>query len=93
MAYQEHKLCMHILITESFLYSLAVTSAYFLHVLSQVQYIISQDGVQHLIPQEYVVVADGNHIQVIVSPHNMIPIVAAAVQCLNVIMFCSICFL
>lgn len=30
----------------------------------QVQYIISQDGVQHLIPQEYVVVADGNHIQV-----------------------------
>uniref|UniRef100_A0A3B4WH15 Zinc finger protein 335 n=1 Tax=Seriola lalandi dorsalis TaxID=1841481 RepID=A0A3B4WH15_SERLL len=30
---------------------------------NQVQYIISQDGVQHLIPQEYVVVADGNHIQ------------------------------
>lgn len=32
--------------------------------LFQVQYIISQDGVEHLIPQEYVVVADGNHIQV-----------------------------
>uniref|UniRef100_A0A3Q3B4E9 Zinc finger protein 335 n=1 Tax=Kryptolebias marmoratus TaxID=37003 RepID=A0A3Q3B4E9_KRYMA len=31
---------------------------------NQVQYIISQDGVDHLIPQEYVVVADGNHIQV-----------------------------
>ncbi|XP_029011576.1 zinc finger protein 335 isoform X2 [Betta splendens] len=33
---------------------------------NQVQYIISQDGVQHLIPQEYVqvVVADGNHIQI-----------------------------
>uniref|UniRef100_A0AAY4BCI0 C2H2-type domain-containing protein n=1 Tax=Denticeps clupeoides TaxID=299321 RepID=A0AAY4BCI0_9TELE len=30
---------------------------------NQVQYIISQDGVQHLIPQEYVVVSDGNHIQ------------------------------
>ncbi|XP_017273046.1 zinc finger protein 335 isoform X2 [Kryptolebias marmoratus] len=30
---------------------------------NQVQYIISQDGVDHLIPQEYVVVADGNHIQ------------------------------
>uniref|UniRef100_A0A8C9TD01 Zinc finger protein 335 n=1 Tax=Scleropages formosus TaxID=113540 RepID=A0A8C9TD01_SCLFO len=28
-----------------------------------VQYIISQDGVQHLIPQEYVVVSEGNHIQ------------------------------
>lgn len=39
-------------------------------VLFQVQYIISQDGVQHLIPQEYVVVADGNHIQVSVSPLN-----------------------
>lgn len=33
--------------------------------LFQVQYIISQDGdVEHLIPQEYVVVADGSHIQV-----------------------------
>uniref|UniRef100_A0A8C6PV19 Zinc finger protein 335 n=1 Tax=Nothobranchius furzeri TaxID=105023 RepID=A0A8C6PV19_NOTFU len=31
---------------------------------NQVQYIISQDGVEHIIPQEYVVVADGNHIQV-----------------------------
>nr|XP_023652536.1 zinc finger protein 335 isoform X5 [Paramormyrops kingsleyae] len=30
---------------------------------NQVQYIISQDGVQHLIPQEYVVVSEGNHIQ------------------------------
>lgn len=30
----------------------------------QVQYIISQDSVQHLIPQEYVVVSNGNHIQV-----------------------------
>lgn len=32
--------------------------------LFQVQYIISQDGVEHLIPQEYVVVSDGNQIQV-----------------------------
>lgn len=87
MAYQENKQCMYILITEPFLYSLAITSAYFSHVLSQVQYIISQDGVQHLIPQEYVVVADGNHIQVSVSPHNMIPILDGAVQCLSVIMF------
>ena len=40
-------------------------------VLFQVQYIISQDGVQHLIPQEYVVVADGNHIQVrALIPHK-----------------------
>ncbi|KAI3357388.1 hypothetical protein L3Q82_015820, partial [Scortum barcoo] len=31
--------------------------------VTEVQYIISQDGVQHLIPQEYVVVADGSHIQ------------------------------
>lgn len=31
---------------------------------NQVQYIISQDGVQHLIPQEYVVVPEGHHIQV-----------------------------
>uniref|UniRef100_A0A3Q2FUR6 Zinc finger protein 335 n=1 Tax=Cyprinodon variegatus TaxID=28743 RepID=A0A3Q2FUR6_CYPVA len=30
---------------------------------NQVQYIISQDGVEHILPQEYVVVADGNHIQ------------------------------
>ncbi|XP_027876179.1 zinc finger protein 335 isoform X2 [Xiphophorus couchianus] len=30
---------------------------------NQVQYIISQDGVEHLIPQEYVVVSDGNQIQ------------------------------
>lgn len=30
----------------------------------QVQYIISQDGVQHLLPQEYVVVPEGHHIQV-----------------------------
>uniref|UniRef100_A0A4W4G8V5 C2H2-type domain-containing protein n=1 Tax=Electrophorus electricus TaxID=8005 RepID=A0A4W4G8V5_ELEEL len=30
---------------------------------NQVQYIISQDGVQHLIPQEYVVVSNSNHIQ------------------------------
>ncbi|XP_038139014.1 zinc finger protein 335-like [Cyprinodon tularosa] len=29
----------------------------------EVQYIISQDGVEHILPQEYVVVADGNHIQ------------------------------
>ncbi|KAM6925491.1 zinc finger protein 335 [Xenentodon cancila] len=29
----------------------------------EVQYIISQDGVQHIIPQEYLVLADGNHIQ------------------------------
>lgn len=39
-------------------------SPYLSHVHFQVQYIISQDGVQHLLPQEYVVVADGNHIQV-----------------------------
>uniref|UniRef100_A0A1A8BZR7 Zinc finger protein 335 n=2 Tax=Nothobranchius TaxID=28779 RepID=A0A1A8BZR7_NOTKA len=31
--------------------------------VTEVQYIISQDGVEHIIPQEYVVVADGNHIQ------------------------------
>ncbi|XP_051788788.1 zinc finger protein 335 isoform X1 [Erpetoichthys calabaricus] len=31
---------------------------------NQVQYIISQDGVQHILPQEYVVVSEGNHIQV-----------------------------
>ncbi|XP_010624505.1 zinc finger protein 335 isoform X1 [Fukomys damarensis] len=31
---------------------------------NQVQYIISQDSVQHLLPQEYVVVPDGHHIQV-----------------------------
>lgn len=31
--------------------------------VAEVQYIISQDGVQHLIPQEYVLVSDGNHIQ------------------------------
>ncbi|XP_077588252.1 zinc finger protein 335-like isoform X1 [Stigmatopora nigra] len=31
--------------------------------VTEVQYIISQDGVPHLIPQEYVVLADGNHIQ------------------------------
>uniref|UniRef100_A0A3Q3VMS4 C2H2-type domain-containing protein n=1 Tax=Mola mola TaxID=94237 RepID=A0A3Q3VMS4_MOLML len=31
--------------------------------VTEVQYIISQDGLPHLIPQEYVVVADGNHIQ------------------------------
>uniref|UniRef100_A0A8C6TXM6 Zinc finger protein 335 n=1 Tax=Neogobius melanostomus TaxID=47308 RepID=A0A8C6TXM6_9GOBI len=31
--------------------------------VTEVQYIIAQDGVSHLIPQEYVVVADGNHIQ------------------------------
>ncbi|XP_047224782.1 zinc finger protein 335-like [Girardinichthys multiradiatus] len=31
--------------------------------VAEVQYIISQDGVEHIIPQEYVVVADGNHIQ------------------------------
>ncbi|XP_061076437.1 zinc finger protein 335 isoform X2 [Conger conger] len=31
--------------------------------VTEVQYIISQDGVQHLIPQEYVVVSEGNHIQ------------------------------
>lgn len=30
---------------------------------TEVQYIISQDGVQHLLPREYVVVSDGNHIQ------------------------------
>ncbi|XP_036844807.1 zinc finger protein 335 isoform X1 [Oncorhynchus mykiss] len=30
---------------------------------NQVQYIISQDGVQHFLPQEYVVLSDGNHIQ------------------------------
>jgi hypothetical protein len=30
----------------------------------QVQYIISEDGVQHLLPQEYVVLGDGNHIEV-----------------------------
>nr|XP_046220771.1 zinc finger protein 335-like isoform X3 [Oncorhynchus gorbuscha] len=30
---------------------------------NQVQYVISQDGVQHFLPQEYVVLADGNHIQ------------------------------
>lgn len=31
---------------------------------NQVQYIISPDGVPHLLPQEYVVVPDGHHIQV-----------------------------
>uniref|UniRef100_A0A2K6GQ30 Zinc finger protein 335 n=1 Tax=Propithecus coquereli TaxID=379532 RepID=A0A2K6GQ30_PROCO len=31
---------------------------------NQVQYIISQDSVQHLLPQEYVVVPEGHHIQV-----------------------------
>uniref|UniRef100_A0A4W4GDI4 C2H2-type domain-containing protein n=2 Tax=Electrophorus electricus TaxID=8005 RepID=A0A4W4GDI4_ELEEL len=31
--------------------------------VTEVQYIISQDGVQHLIPQEYVVVSNSNHIQ------------------------------
>ncbi|XP_023367715.1 zinc finger protein 335 isoform X2 [Otolemur garnettii] len=31
---------------------------------NQVQYIISPDGVQHLLPQEYVVVPEGHHIQV-----------------------------
>uniref|UniRef100_UPI003AABC951 uncharacterized protein znf335 n=1 Tax=Centroberyx gerrardi TaxID=166262 RepID=UPI003AABC951 len=31
--------------------------------VTEVQYIISQDGVPHLLPQEYVVLADGNHIQ------------------------------
>lgn len=31
--------------------------------VTEVQYIISQDGVQHLIPREYVVVSDGNQIQ------------------------------
>lgn len=31
---------------------------------SQVQYIISPDGVQQLLPQEYVVVPEGHHIQV-----------------------------
>ncbi|KAM9750978.1 zinc finger protein 335-like isoform 1-T1 [Menidia menidia] len=31
--------------------------------VTEVQYIISQDGVTHVLPQEYVVVADGNHIQ------------------------------
>ncbi len=41
-----------------------VFSALFCPVFSQVQYIISQDGVQHLLPREYVVVSDGNHIQV-----------------------------
>ncbi|CAI9535806.1 unnamed protein product, partial [Staurois parvus] len=30
---------------------------------SQVQYIISQEGVPHLIPQEYVVLPEGHHIQ------------------------------
>uniref|UniRef100_A0A8B9P9E8 Zinc finger protein 335 n=1 Tax=Apteryx owenii TaxID=8824 RepID=A0A8B9P9E8_APTOW len=32
---------------------------------NQVQYIIAQDGVQHLLPHEYVVVPEGHHIQVI----------------------------
>ncbi|KAM4610184.1 zinc finger protein 335-like [Polymixia lowei] len=31
--------------------------------VTEVQYFISEDGVEHLIPQEYVVLADGNHIQ------------------------------
>ncbi|KAM6404305.1 zinc finger protein 335 isoform 2-T2 [Rhynochetos jubatus] len=31
---------------------------------SQVQYIIAQDGVQHLLPRKYVVVPEGHHIQV-----------------------------
>ncbi|XP_077107807.1 zinc finger protein 335 isoform X1 [Ranitomeya variabilis] len=31
---------------------------------NQVQYIISQDGVSHLIPQEYVVLPEGHHIRV-----------------------------
>lgn len=46
---------------------LDLISPYLSHVHFQVQYIISQDGVQHLLPQEYVVVADGNHIQVSVN--------------------------
>lgn len=33
----------------------------------QVQYIIAQDGVQHLLPHEYVVVPEGHHIQVSTS--------------------------
>ena len=39
-------------------------SACLFSTLLQVQYIISQDGVQHLLPQEYVVVPEGHHIQV-----------------------------
>lgn len=39
---------------------------------NQVQYIISQDGVPQLIPQEYVVVADGNQIQVGVQPFRTV---------------------
>ncbi|KAG7283873.1 hypothetical protein CRUP_034060 [Coryphaenoides rupestris] len=31
--------------------------------VTEVQYIISEEGVQHLLPQEYVVLADGSHIQ------------------------------
>ncbi|EMP28283.1 hypothetical protein UY3_14617 [Chelonia mydas] len=33
-------------------------------ITSPVQYIIAQDGVQHLLPHEYVVVPEGHHIQV-----------------------------
>lgn len=33
----------------------------------QVQYIISQEGMSHLTPHEYVVVSDGSHIQVSVT--------------------------
>ncbi|XP_051965415.1 uncharacterized protein LOC127631342 isoform X2 [Xyrauchen texanus] len=32
--------------------------------MTKVQYIIFQDGVQHLIPHEHVVISDGSHIQV-----------------------------
>uniref|UniRef100_A0A3B4ZIS4 Zinc finger protein 335 n=1 Tax=Stegastes partitus TaxID=144197 RepID=A0A3B4ZIS4_9TELE len=46
---------------------------------NQVQYIISQDGVQHLIPQEYVVVAaDGNHIQVSIIIFVLVAVADAA---------------
>ena len=57
----------------------------------QVQYIISQDGVQHLIPQEYVVVADGNHIQVSVFYLARSPCNCWINALFKVIMSCSNC--
>ncbi|KTG46388.1 hypothetical protein cypCar_00003987 [Cyprinus carpio] len=40
--------------------------------VTEVQYIISQDGVQHLLPREYVVLSEGNHIQIALSQDGQI---------------------
>ena len=60
-----------------------VPSSQLIHHMFQVQYIISQDGVPHLIPQEYVVVADGNQIQVSVLSLWEVPVTAGEMPCLN----------